>query len=65
MISIDRNLVSSYNITKLFESFHHGKKFFLGRGVILLVAVNLSRIESDWLAFLGYAVYQVAFILLG
>ena len=30
------------------------KEFFLSCGVIRLGAVHISRIESDWLALLGY-----------
>ena len=42
------------HVTKLLESFHYGKKFFLSCGVILLGAVHISWIESDGIALFGY-----------
>ena len=52
MISIDRYLVFKWNITELFESCHYGKELFISCGIILLVDIHLSCIESDGLAIL-------------
>ena len=54
MISIDRYLVSKYNITELLDSCHYRKEFFLICGVIMLGTGHVSLIESNGLALLGY-----------